>query len=84
MSLTDRILVIVEPDIHPAEVISRAAWLAKLAKCDLELLLCDPDVGPLHEGLLVSNDARDIAREIRAAQEEMISDLRETRARSGT
>ena len=75
MSGSDKILVIVEPDIHPSEVISRAIWLAKLAKCDLELLLCDPDVGPLREGLLVSNEARDIAREIRAAQEEMINDL---------
>ena len=75
MSGSDKILVIVEPDIHPTEVISRATWLAKLAKCDLHLLLCDSDVGPLREGLLVSNEARDIAREIRAAQEEMIDDL---------
>lgn len=75
MSGNDTILVIVEPDIHPAEVVARATWLAKLAKCDLDLLLCDADVGPLREGLLVSNEARDIAREIRAAQEEIIDDL---------
>ena len=77
MSGSDKILVIVEPDTHPAEVIARATWLAKLAKCDLQLLLCDPDVGPLREGLLMSNEARDIGREIRAAQEEMIDELAE-------
>ena len=75
MSGSDSILVIVEPDLHPTEVIARATWLATLAKCDLHLLLCDSDIGPLREGLLVSNEARDIAREIKAAQAEMIEDL---------
>jgi universal stress protein E len=75
MSTNDKILVIVEPDVHPAEVVARAAWLAGLAKCDLELLLADPDIGALREGLLVSNEARDIAEKIRVAQHEMIADL---------
>ncbi len=83
MSDTDKILVILEPDVHPAEVMSRAVWLATLAKCDLELLLCDPDIGPLREGLLVSNEARDIARDIRAAQEEILDDLAEPARAAG-
>ena len=84
MSTNDKILVIVEPDIHPAEVVARAAWLARLSKCDLELLLlADPDIGALREGLLVSNEARDIAAKIRAAQHEMIADLGEIATEAG-
>jgi universal stress protein E len=75
MSDSDKILVIIEPDVHPSEVVSRATWLAKLAKCDLELLLCDPDIGALHEGFFVSNEAKEIAEKIRKAQREIIEDV---------
>lgn len=75
MSDSDRILAIVEPDTHPNEVVARAIWLAGLTKCDLELAYCDSDIGALNEGLLVSNEARDIAREIQAAQQEIIAEL---------
>jgi universal stress protein E len=75
MSDSARILAIVEPDVHPSEVVARAAWLAGLTKCDLELVLCDPDIGTLREGFFVSNEARDIAERIRVAQREMIEDL---------
>jgi universal stress protein E len=75
MSDRERILVIVEPDVHPSEVVTRATWLASLANCDLELVLCDPDIGALREGFFVSNEARDIADKIRTAQHEMIEDL---------
>ncbi|MGI9261859.1 MAG: universal stress protein [Woeseiaceae bacterium] len=77
MSVNDKILVIIEPDVHPDEVASRAAWLAELAKCDLEFLLCDPDVGALREGLLFSNEAHDLAQKIRQAQDEILADLAE-------
>jgi universal stress protein E len=75
MSDNDKILAIVEPDVQPAEVVGRAAWLAKTEGCDLALLLCDPDVGALREGFFVSNEARDIAARIREAQREIIEDL---------
>jgi universal stress protein E len=75
MSDRDKILAIIEPDIHPTEVVARAVWLAKLADCDLELLLCDPDIGALREGFFVSNEARDIAEKIRTAQNDIIEDL---------
>jgi len=75
MSDRDKILAIIEPDIHPTEVVERAIWLAKLAECDLELLLCDPDIGALREGFFVSNEARDIAEKIRTAQNDIIEDL---------
>jgi universal stress protein E len=75
MSDRDKILAIIEPDIHPTQVVARATWLAKLADCDLELLLCDPDIGALREGFFVSNEARDIAEKIRTAQNDIIEDL---------
>ena len=75
MSNRDKILAIIEPDMHPSEVVARATWLAKLADCDLELLLCDPDIGALREGFFVSNEARDIAEKIRTAQNDIIEDL---------
>jgi universal stress protein E len=75
MSDSDRILVIIEPDVHPTEVVLRATWLAKLANCDLELLLCDPDIGALREGFFVSNEAKEIAEKIRTAQREIIEEL---------
>ena len=75
MSGSDKILVIIEPDVHPTEVVARATWLAKLANCDLALLLCDPDIGALREGFFVSNEAKDIAEKTRAAQREIIEEL---------
>ena len=83
MSDNDKILVIIEPDVHPVEVMNRAAWLAKLTRCDLNLLLCDPDIGALREGFFVSNEARDIAEQIRVAQKEMIEDLAQDARNAG-
>jgi universal stress protein E len=75
MSDREKILVIVEPDVHPSEVVARATWLARVNNCDLDLVLCDPDIGALREGFFVSNEARDIAEKIRMAQREMIEEL---------
>jgi len=74
MTDSGRILVVIEPDVRPAEVLARAAWLARRANCELDLLLCDPDVGGYWEEVLVSNEARDIAARIRDAQHEIIED----------
>lgn len=75
MADNDMILAIIEPDLHPRTVAERAAWLARAHDYRLKLLLCDPDIGPLHEGWFVSNEARDIAASITAAQEEMIEEI---------
>jgi len=75
MSRKDKILAIIEPDVHPAEVASRAAWLATQTHCDLLLLLCDPDIGALHEGFFISNEAREIAARIREAQREIVEEI---------
>ena len=44
MSKNGKILVVVEPDNHPHEVVDRASWLAGLTDCDLHLVHCDLDV----------------------------------------
>jgi universal stress protein E len=75
MNENEKILVVVEPDKHPHDVVARAGWLAKLTDSDLHLILCDPDVGALSRGIFISNETRDLARQIRAAQNEMIDDI---------
>ena len=88
MSEQDTILAVIEPDIHPYEVVERAAWLARLYGCRLDLLLCDPDIGPLHAGWFLSNEAKEIGESIASAQHEMIEELadnvRDTEIEVGT
>jgi len=75
MSAKDRILVIVEPENNPKAIIKRAAWIAKLTDCELDLLLCDSSLSVLGDGFFVSNEARDIGKKISQAQEELIEEL---------
>lgn len=75
MSTTTNVIAIIEPDTHPHEVVERATWLAGLEGCSLELLLADPEIGPLQDRWYISADAKEIGRRIREAQEEMISEL---------
>ena len=71
------ILAIIEPDIHPHEVCERAAWLARMSGCSVELLLCDSEVSALHRGWLLSAEAKEAAAKISTAQKELIDDLAE-------
>lgn len=75
MNRKKHVLAVIEPDIEPCDIVDRAAWLADINGSALELLLCDPDVGALSDMVFVSNEARDIAVQIRAAQEQMLNDL---------
>jgi universal stress protein E len=75
MTANNDILAIIEPDIHPTEVVERAAWLARIYAGSVHLLLCDPDVGPLHSGWYLSNEAKEIGEHIAAAQNAMIEEL---------
>jgi len=77
MSTNNIILTIVEPDTHPHEVVDRAVWLAGLTDCSLQLLLCDPEIGPLQDRWYVSAEAEEIGQRIQAAQSEMIEELAE-------
>lgn len=75
MAARRSVLAVIEPEMHPHAVVARAIWLARQTGCDLELLLCDKDIGPLGASFVVSNDARDIGEKIREAQVEMIEEL---------
>lgn len=75
MTSSNSILAIIEPDIHPFDVVECAAWLARIYGCGVDLLLCDPDVGPLHTGWFLSNEAKEIGQQISAAQTAMIEEL---------
>jgi len=77
MSEQGKILAIIEPEMHPQQVVARATWLAAMNGSDLLLALCDPDIGPVGEGFFLSNEARDIQRQIVAAQGEIIEELAE-------
>ena len=77
MSDKQHILAIVEPDNNPLVVAKKAAWFAGIKGYGLTLVWCDPDVGPLDGSFLVSNTARDIAEQIRAAQQSMVEELAE-------
>lgn len=69
------VLAVIEPAIHPREVVERAAWIARLTGSRLSLLLCDPEAGSLTRRFIVSNEAKEIAAGIRQAQDAMIDDL---------
>jgi len=73
--MSDKIIAIIELDRFPGEVASRAALLAKLYECDLHLLLSDPTVGILRQKLIVSNEAKEIAKNITTAQQRLLADL---------
>jgi len=75
MSEGGKILALVEPDIHPQDVVSRAAWLAGLTDSELHLWLCDLDIGALSRGIFLSNETRELAHQIRSAQEEIVEEL---------
>ena len=75
MSEAKTILTIIEPENHPQEVVRRASWLAGLYDCSIELLLCDPEIGPIGETFFFSNEAADIKERIRAAQNQILDEL---------
>lgn len=73
--MSDKILVVLEPDNHPMDVLSRAEWLAQAYGADVTLLWCDQDVSPLGKPFLVSNEAEAISEQILEAQIGIIDEL---------
>lgn len=69
------IIVIVEPDNHPFEVVDRAAWISQTTGHPLQLLLCNAGIGPVGVPFSLSNEAKEIQQKIQAAQEEMLADF---------
>lgn len=75
MNNRDQVLVIVEPDKHPEQVLTRAAWIAALDGVGVTLVWCDPDIGAIGTPFFVSNEARDIGDRILGAQKVIIDEL---------
>jgi universal stress protein E len=81
--MSETVLTIIELDNYPEEVVARAAWLARLMNCDLELLLCDPTTSFLSEVFIISSEVRDLAKDIEEAQKTTLLDLAKTAESSG-
>jgi universal stress protein E len=73
--MSRKIMTVIELDNYPEDVVARATWLAKLTNSDLELLLCDPTASYLSETFIISNEVRQLASDIHAAQEEALQEL---------
>jgi universal stress protein E len=69
------ILVVVEPEHEPFVVLARAIWLAKIMKCKIQLLLCDPSANPLPISVIASDKSSAIEKVIRKAQKELAKKL---------
>ncbi len=83
MSDNGSILAVIEPDNRPQTTVDRAIWLAKLLGCELDLLLCDAEVGALASSFCISNESKQIAQMIRQAQEDTVNELAEPARKAG-
>jgi len=73
--MSDTVLAIIELDRFPEEVAARAAWIATHQDCDLELVLCDPTITVLRGNFAISNEAQQIADNIKSAQHRLLDEL---------
>jgi len=73
--MSKTILAIVETERFPQEVARRAARIASLHDCDLEIVLSDPTSGFLRSKFMVSSDSKQIAETVRQAQEEELESI---------
>jgi universal stress protein E len=69
------VLAIIEPDVFPDDVASRASWLAIQYGCDLELLLCDPMLTQFGDSFIATNEAQQLADGIKQTQLEIIGGI---------
>ena len=77
------VLAIVEMDNYPDQVVDRAAWLARLYDCELQLLLSDPTASFLKDSFIVSTEVRDIADDIHQAQDRMLAEYADSASAEG-
>lgn len=68
--MSNTILAIIEYERFPKEVAIRAARIAKLYDCDLEIVLSDPTVGFLRKSFMISVDSQQISETVQQAQQE--------------
>ncbi len=68
--MSNTILAVIEFERFPHEVATRAARLAKLYDCDLEIVLSDPIIGFLRRSFMISADSQQISETVQQAQKE--------------
>jgi len=81
--MANPILCIVEFDNEPDAVVARAAWLAKLFACDLELVLSEPVTNYLGESFVYMLETQMLADTVRAEQEAVLQRLAESAEAQG-
>jgi len=69
------ILAIVETRRLPQDVARRAARIASIQGCDLEIVLSEPTAGFLRSKFMVSSDSKQVAETVRQAQEEEVEHI---------
>ena len=77
------VLCVVELDYYPEQVVERAAWLAKLHDCDLELVLSDPAMNYLGESYVYFAELQMLADSVTAEQESLMQQLAESAEAAG-
>ena len=77
------VLCVVELDNYPEQVVARAAWLAKLHDCDLELVLSDPAMNYLGESFVAFAELQMMTDSVKAAQEALLQRLADSAAEAG-
>ena len=73
--MNDTVLCIVELENYPEEVVARAAWLAKLYGCDLELVLSEPVSNLLGESFVYFAEMQMLADTIKSEQDAILQRL---------
>lgn len=77
------VLCVVELDYYPEQVVERAAWLAKLHDCDLELVLSDPAMNYLGESYVYFAELQMLADTVTAEQENLMQQLADSAEAAG-
>lgn len=71
--MSNTVLAVIEFERFPHEVAVRAARIAKLYDCDLEIVLSDPTVGFLRKTFMISVDSQQISETVQQAQQEELA-----------
>jgi len=76
MTKKQNLLVIIDLENDAVNVVTRAAWLAKLMNCDLDLLMCETAMNPiLGRNLLLSHESSELLSQLEQTQQQLMSDL---------
>lgn len=73
--MNDTVLCVVELENYPEQVVARAAWLAKLHNCDLELVLSEPTTNLLGESFVYFAEMQMLADSIKREQDAVLQQL---------